>query len=920
MRWYVGQVARDVRGARDRDQLDAALPELALEVLVVERPVVADAEVEDLAAGAVREVVRVVLHQRDERDPVLPGHDVGGQIERLGRVPEQDQGRAVGLRPDEAQDVVGDVLEAVGRQLREVVLAPVHVRVRVLEEVLVGVEHGPRRVRARAVVQVDELLRLRRAQHLEALLGDRKLAADPLDVEHRPPGQHTRAHASCAAPPSRPNWPALLPHSALASTLSGDAIPAEDEGGDREQGESWTSADRRHRILGSPAADAGHGTGGSHELASVPCVGFRRRNRSGAQAGAASPPAAPTPAATSPSLDRALVPARGRQTATLQIPAFGRYAIRVESKQGTAVQLVDRMAGPGTVAGRPGESDGRLDLFLDRGEYRLITDGSPQRLRRREARRPGLRRTARSPRAAARRAEAGRRGARRLRAGLLLAGRGRLAHGLARSCRQEPGGPAPVARRDLAGRRRAGARGRPARRRTAARRLPARGRPRARAVSADRLRRRAAAVGRGRRPAAFPSSLWDPEPRGRRPPANDGQRLRARLLPGAAPHQLLPPRAARGAPGDARGGRARPREPVCRGRAPGRDRQDLAAACRRAAIPVRGDRARVPRRLRLRRGGPALRAAALRAARRVRFRRLGLLLGGHRARRGRHRLDRRHRHPGALASARRDGPLGALRRADDPARPRHRLGAARQPAGRRHALRPHPGGRQLRDRGRGHPRRRAGRAVPALAACRLQRAGVAGEPFALGPRGRLLRRHPAADPEGHRPDRDAAARAGRSRARHGGPGPRAAVAAAAAERAVPAAGARRRPPLSPVPQPATGSPRGGRRAVPAARPRRPVADRAVARRQRVRSFLEQGAGHVARRGGGWPAARAGARRRLLGQAARPSRRAYTGCRSGCPARTQSSTRFASSRYASPGRRRCRCFRTRGLPRCPGSRP
>ncbi len=180
----VGQVARDVRGAGDRDQLDAVRPELPLEVLVVERAVLAHAEVDDLAAGAVREVVRVVLHQRDERDPVLPGHDVGGEIERLRRVPEQDQGRAVGLRPDEAQDVVGDVLEAVGRQLREMVLAPVDVGVRVLEEVLVGLEHGPRRVRARAVVQVDELLRLRRAEHLEALLGDRKLAADPLDVEH----------------------------------------------------------------------------------------------------------------------------------------------------------------------------------------------------------------------------------------------------------------------------------------------------------------------------------------------------------------------------------------------------------------------------------------------------------------------------------------------------------------------------------------------------------------------------------------------------------------------------------------------------------------------------------------------------------------------------------------------------------------
>jgi hypothetical protein len=100
-----------------------------------------------------------------------------------------------------------------------------------------------------------------------------------------------------------------------------------------------------------------------------------------AQEATAASPALPAPAvplataASGPSLDRALVPARGRQTANLQVPAFGRYAIRVESRQGTALQLVDRMAGPGGVAGRPGESDGRLDVFLDRGEYRLVTVG-----------------------------------------------------------------------------------------------------------------------------------------------------------------------------------------------------------------------------------------------------------------------------------------------------------------------------------------------------------------------------------------------------------------------------------------------------------------------------------------------------------------------------------------------------------------
>jgi hypothetical protein len=76
-----------------------------------------------------------------------------------------------------------------------------------------------------------------------------------------------------------------------------------------------------------------------------------------------------------PSIDCPVVAAIGTQTAQLGIPRFGRYSIRVESAEGTAVQLVDRMAGPGVVDGVAGERDGRLDLFLERGEYRIVTHG-----------------------------------------------------------------------------------------------------------------------------------------------------------------------------------------------------------------------------------------------------------------------------------------------------------------------------------------------------------------------------------------------------------------------------------------------------------------------------------------------------------------------------------------------------------------
>lgn len=71
----------------------------------------------------------------------------------------------------------------------------------------------------------------------------------------------------------------------------------------------------------------------------------------------------------------AKVEARGEAKALVRIPSFGRYSIRAKSGQGVQLQLVDRMTGPKAPEGQPGERDGRLDLFLDVGEYRLLTRG-----------------------------------------------------------------------------------------------------------------------------------------------------------------------------------------------------------------------------------------------------------------------------------------------------------------------------------------------------------------------------------------------------------------------------------------------------------------------------------------------------------------------------------------------------------------
>jgi len=75
-------------------------------------------------------------------------------------------------------------------------------------------------------------------------------------------------------------------------------------------------------------------------------------------------------------LSPAAVPARGDHFSLLTLKAFGRYSITVTSSQGVALQSLDRMSGAGNIAGEAGKQDGRLDLFLDRGEYRILTHAS----------------------------------------------------------------------------------------------------------------------------------------------------------------------------------------------------------------------------------------------------------------------------------------------------------------------------------------------------------------------------------------------------------------------------------------------------------------------------------------------------------------------------------------------------------------
>lgn len=75
-------------------------------------------------------------------------------------------------------------------------------------------------------------------------------------------------------------------------------------------------------------------------------------------------------------LDRPTLAAQGRQSAVMTVGAFGRYAVSTKSSQGVALRLIDRMAGQIGEAGETGQSDGRLDLFLDRGDYQVVTQAA----------------------------------------------------------------------------------------------------------------------------------------------------------------------------------------------------------------------------------------------------------------------------------------------------------------------------------------------------------------------------------------------------------------------------------------------------------------------------------------------------------------------------------------------------------------
>jgi len=86
--------------------------------------------------------------------------------------------------------------------------------------------------------------------------------------------------------------------------------------------------------------------------------------------------AAADPVAAPAQLDRTTFEARGVNESILTVAKFGRYSIRAKSEQGAQIRLIDRMAGPKATSGDPGRMDGRIDVFLDAGTYKVEATSS----------------------------------------------------------------------------------------------------------------------------------------------------------------------------------------------------------------------------------------------------------------------------------------------------------------------------------------------------------------------------------------------------------------------------------------------------------------------------------------------------------------------------------------------------------------
>lgn len=82
-------------------------------------------------------------------------------------------------------------------------------------------------------------------------------------------------------------------------------------------------------------------------------------------------PSAFDPAPPAATVEPAAIQAAEQADALLQVTSPGRFAVSARSRTGVALQFVDMLTGPSDLAGEAGVRDGRLDLLLDVGAYKL---------------------------------------------------------------------------------------------------------------------------------------------------------------------------------------------------------------------------------------------------------------------------------------------------------------------------------------------------------------------------------------------------------------------------------------------------------------------------------------------------------------------------------------------------------------------
>jgi uncharacterized protein len=186
--------------------------------------------------------------------------------------------------------------------------------------------------------------------------------------------------AICAAPALRDADTALARTYAQAiAATAGDAAKAADL---RAAQRGWIVQRNAACGAGAPEAIAACLTSAYREhmaaLVAVTAAATPAQPVASQPAAALSTPAnlPSEPPAGAAALARNIVPAAGDSDVLLTVDTAGRFAIRAQSRTGVALQLVDMIAGPGEIAGDAGTRDGRLDLLLDKGVYKLRVSGA----------------------------------------------------------------------------------------------------------------------------------------------------------------------------------------------------------------------------------------------------------------------------------------------------------------------------------------------------------------------------------------------------------------------------------------------------------------------------------------------------------------------------------------------------------------